>query len=501
MKPRDVVGVPEGYVRVKYGKETVWLPSHIIEEYLDALFEEPRKPRIFIGVPGYHGIQPEVQESFIRMMYRCGKDMPDYDFIFKVVTKKEQFRARNNIVQWAIQAQADWLLMLDDDMVLPPDLVQRLVANDKDVCGALYYQRGGSYHPVLLHRNAREDGSFKPEFYKPYDPIILNPGLYPVDIIGGACMLFKTKVFDRMLPPYFHPELDMGTDIAICNRVHDGGFEIWADTRIQLGHLRDEKEIITSDSIPMGHRQLAAINEVLYNDCMEYLGMTKGEFDFALSQMGLAEERKDKWLEKPRETWEDIKDYYTSYGNWHVLNLTYWALHEHSVFKEWAFDHNNPHIKPGGFYLDFGAGVGHVPFGLAMQKDVTVYPLDVAGAPTLDFIRWRCEKHKNIPGYVGLSSTKEEPPGYDYGQGKPIFDGVFCISVIDHLTDPYGSLEWMTRQTKPGGFLVLDYLHVTNEDNPQHLDRYDVATLDNWMHEHGWRTSIDHPWLFFREGA
>lgn len=422
--------------------------------------------------------------------------MPDLDIAPAIEYKREQFRARNAIVAGALRNSVDWILMLDDDMEVPQDLVKRLMAHDKDVCGVLYYQRGGAYHPVVLDRIGDPDGEFKTRFWLPYDQRILNPGLYRCDIIGGACMLFKASVFERMLQPWFHPELDTGTDIAICNRIAELGYEIWVDTSIQLGHYGN-KQLITSNTVPMGERLMAQINETLYFDLMEYLGMTRAQFDLELKAVAQEESRADKWNAKKRETWEDIKDYYTSFGNWHVINLGYWALNERSIFKEWALDHNNPLIKSGGTYLDFGAGVGHLAFGLAMQKQVAIHCLDIARAPTLDFISWRRNKYcESMPGEVWLLPFDTE----DIGHRENGKDGIFCISVIDHLTKPYESILWMRDQLKPGGFLVLDYMRHTNDHNPQHLDRYDVATMDQWMNENGWRTSVEYPWLFFKRG-
>ena len=44
--------------------------------------------------------------------------MPDYDFELGIKTKSEQFRARNAIVEGAIGRGCDWILMIDDDMII-----------------------------------------------------------------------------------------------------------------------------------------------------------------------------------------------------------------------------------------------------------------------------------------------------------------------------------------------------------------------------------------------
>ncbi|KKK91440.1 hypothetical protein LCGC14_2712990, partial [marine sediment metagenome] len=114
--------------------------------------DEPRAQRVFIAIPAIADIAPEVVENLCSMFFSMGRRTPGYDFFLKIVPRKEQYRARNNLVNMAMGVSADWILFLDDDMVVPDDLFARLVAHDKDVCGALYFQRGGQYFPVMMKR-------------------------------------------------------------------------------------------------------------------------------------------------------------------------------------------------------------------------------------------------------------------------------------------------------------------------------------------------------------
>jgi hypothetical protein len=69
------------------------------------------KPVIVIGVPCYGTVAPEILEDWMRFAFHCGRRMPDYDFHIAIKTKSEQFRARNAIVEAAVQVNADYLLM------------------------------------------------------------------------------------------------------------------------------------------------------------------------------------------------------------------------------------------------------------------------------------------------------------------------------------------------------------------------------------------------------
>lgn len=448
--------------------------------------------RILVGIPGFAGVQPESQEGYMRMLFRLGRDTY-HEVMLSIVTKSEQFRARNQLVNAALKSDADYLLMLDDDMLVPPDILQRLLAHDKDVTGALYYQRGGSYHPVIMKRHEREGGDFSCSFLPSTDPVIMQPGLHQVDIIGGGCMLFKMHVFDKMLEPYFWWEANAGTDISICNRLREAGFEIYVDTTLELGHI-GERQIINSRTVPLEGRVLAEANDSLFEDLKEYLQMTDEQLILEMDKAIDIRARANVWNEKTRESWEDIREYYQHEGSYHLTNLAYFNLHSQCPIKAWALLPRNELIKQQGEYLSYGAGLGHLEIPLA-RKVGTITGMDIKDSPTQSFFRWRAGKSS---GTVNWYPLREEVP--DLYACTQALDGTFMTSVIEHLDKPYEVLKWIGAHTQRGGFLAVDWLHGTgDENNPQHLDHYDVATFPTWMETHGWEMSHEFDWLWLKK--
>src|SRR6267378_2045208 len=56
---------------------------------------------------------------------------------------------RNQLVYDALQhPDIDALLFLDDDMIVPPELVRRLLAHQRAIVGALYYARHPPFQPL-----------------------------------------------------------------------------------------------------------------------------------------------------------------------------------------------------------------------------------------------------------------------------------------------------------------------------------------------------------------
>lgn len=452
-----------------------------------------RKPRILIGIVGFQGVVPEAQESVFSMAYHCGKFMPEYDFFLRVILKREQFRARNHLVEMAQVNECEYLLMLDDDMVIPQDLLQRLMKHKKDITGALYFQRGGAYHPVLMHQASGKDGLKGIDFIHHFDQRLRNPGLHEFDIIGGGCMLFKTEVFEKLPKPYFWIDGIIGTDVHICSTLKTAGYKVWADTSIELGHI-GPPQVITSRTVPRYSRKLGEINEELWEDFKGYYHVTDDELQ---SEMILAtfDARAEEWNKEPRNTWEGVKKYYQNVGRTGVMNLGVFNL-RYDQGRDWAINESGKILKPGARVVDYGCGLGYLSVALAQKNGYYVYAMDLEGLPTMKFLKWRKQKH-NLDGNL-IPWTFEEPvPRLDFDK-NPV-DGVFMISVLEHLWDPYGALEWVTQNVKPGGFLYCDGWHQwEKEDEPQHLCKFDHHKITKQFTKMGWTEAPENPFLYFK---
>lgn len=460
------------------------------------------KERILIGVPGFNGLQPEAQESFMGMVFRCGRDLPQYDFAVRIETKREQFRARNGLIDGAIGMGATYLLMLDDDMIVPSDLLARLLAHDKDLVGALYWQRGGAYHPVLMRAVSLENGDFHADFYSATDPIIQQPGLYPVDIIGGGCMLFKVDCFRKLTPPYFWWEHHIGTDIAICTRFREVGIQPYIDTTIELGHLMSDRDVITRADIPLALQAMGRMKEELIADTRTYFGMAMGELESCAFQASQLAARQQRWNEKPRDTWEQIRSFYTDYGDWHVLNLFYFGCTKHPQLVQWLLTEAKNTLPEGSTILDLGPGIGVPAIHLAASHGYNLICAELEGAATLKFLQWRKQFHKLEDSTLGTNTSLDI---WTFPGPVPHFqttvDCVVMLSMLDHCVDAYATLEWAIAQLRPGGVLLCDYATATKEFNnePQHLITYDQFTLPQWFKAHGMDVSPKHPdWMLIK---
>lgn len=415
--------------------------------------------RILIASPCYGKVDPELLEDWMRFAYHCGRRMPQYDFFVGIKTKSEQFRARNMIVEGAQQHNCDRILMLDDDMIINHSVTQgipgegddcygflgKLIAHDKDICGVLYYQRGQECNPVLMTKLGDGNKGFR--FLRDDE---IEHGLQQVDVAGGGCLLIKTRVFDRIPFPYFAPEHQFGTDVQLAKRATEKGIEVWADTSIELGHLRNEKVIVTSanrhqfqESVPAisGGKQTFVASDVygrLIQDALTYTGLGS-EDEMYHAADAFHGKRKLSSLSDP--------DWYRLYPMERIcrqiwFNTTSSLKQKMNQFILGSITHNRPHR-----ILDFGCGIGVTAFTLA-EKGHQITAMDIRGTGTLEFLKWRSERH-GVP--INIVESEGGPPKLS-GQ----YDIIIAMDSIEHISEWKETVKVLSEHLRPEGMLFAN---------------------------------------------
>ena len=139
--------------------------------------------------------------------------------------------ARNEIVEKA-PADADYVLFLDDDLLVPPDAVMKLISHGKDIASALYF----SSNPPFFPHAYKSDGKGKCDSIYDYP----KDSLIEVDAVGAGALLVKRGVFEKLGAPYFQHAVqkqDLGEDFYFCRKAQEAGFRIFCDTSIKCTHM------------------------------------------------------------------------------------------------------------------------------------------------------------------------------------------------------------------------------------------------------------------------
>lgn len=159
------------------------------------------------------------------------------------------YDARNTLTRKAVNAEADYILWIDSDMVFGQDLMERLMADieGRDIVTGLYFMRRSPYHPVLMKSMTLSHEPGMPAECEPYLDYPKDR-LFEVAGCGFGCVLMRTEVAVEMALEYqewFKPFGGVGEDLAFCARATQMGKKIWCDPTIKLGHVG--RAIVTED--------------------------------------------------------------------------------------------------------------------------------------------------------------------------------------------------------------------------------------------------------------
>lgn len=102
-------------------------------------------------------------------------------------------RNRNDLVRLAREEGATHLMFMDNDMLLPHDVIARLLSADKGVVCGNYVTKAVPARPMCI--------GFEGEYIYSMPK---SEGLERVYKAPTGCMLIKMEVFDKVATPYFH---------------------------------------------------------------------------------------------------------------------------------------------------------------------------------------------------------------------------------------------------------------------------------------------------------
>lgn len=148
----------------------------------------------------------------------------------------------NNVgLEWALKAGADWTLILNNDTLVAPDMMGRLVQ------AALDHPRAGILAPMIYFGHDRSRiwalGGRRRRWL--LTPLEIGRGEmdcdqfvtpFSVDYVTGCAMLVRRDVLTQvgLLDTSYRMYYE---DADFCVRVQKAGFELWVEPRAKMWHL------------------------------------------------------------------------------------------------------------------------------------------------------------------------------------------------------------------------------------------------------------------------
>lgn len=205
--------------------------------------------RILIAVPTFENIYPDTFKSIYDL------NTSGHDVIFEFVRGYDCATARNRIAQIAIDKNTDYVLMVDNDVVLPKDVLVNMLDGVKDVCLGFYAHRdsdniyrGRTSVCKLFDDNGNEHFNYPldSEYTAKELAYAKEHGDYKIRIHGGGmgCAMIKTDIFRQLEYPWYDwvnyggkNRGMLSEDLYFCEKCKAANIPIYTDSRVGCGHM------------------------------------------------------------------------------------------------------------------------------------------------------------------------------------------------------------------------------------------------------------------------
>ncbi len=147
---------------------------------------------------------------------------------------------QNILARNMMEHDFDYFWLLNDDMIIPTDTLQKLVKRGKDVVTPLLVGHDIPHEPLFY--TARDDDNYFHLYLEPGQRGLVR-GLGS----GGGGMLISRRVFEAFPDPWWERHIvrvqaehsvfvSSTEDLDFCRKIEDAGFEMWCDLDCPIGH-------------------------------------------------------------------------------------------------------------------------------------------------------------------------------------------------------------------------------------------------------------------------
>ena len=148
--------------------------------------------------------------------------------------------ARETMANAAVEQSMDFILMMDDDQIVPKNLFESLLktmeSEKADIVSPMVTQRFPPFNPVMWKQSWFDGNkSISNTFIEDYEP----GAIVEADAVGFGVVLIRVAMLKKIKLPRFFSNTHLGEDIFFCMKAKgEAGAKIVMDTSIKTGHLR-----------------------------------------------------------------------------------------------------------------------------------------------------------------------------------------------------------------------------------------------------------------------
>lgn len=210
--------------------------------------------KILVGINTLTDVQQMAYSNHAQFFYRLGQlmwDRREYQVILNTPRRMSIDNMRNMSAKVALDNECDWLIFIDDDVLLPPDAFEKLMFDDADFdCAAgVTLVRGYPYAPMIFDWKREHS-----HFVWDYQSKANEKGLIFCDALGCSFTAIRVEMLKKLKEndpdiPFFKTTNYCTEDVFFFKRLRDVYPEarICANVNIHTAHILGP-EIITPEN-------------------------------------------------------------------------------------------------------------------------------------------------------------------------------------------------------------------------------------------------------------
>ena len=200
--------------------------------------------KVYVAILNQGAIHTGLADFLVKLFLSEGRGVA-YDLNLTFPSKKPASHNRNQIVKDFLATDADYLLMIDADIV-PTRNPLDLAALDLDVVAAPCPQwNSGDIYWVVMDK--------VPGGYRAAPPERRN-GLREADAVGTGCILIARRGLEGVKAPFMRRWDEdglavLGHDFFFCEKAREAGFKVWAHWDYPCDHFKEGGVIQTLELV------------------------------------------------------------------------------------------------------------------------------------------------------------------------------------------------------------------------------------------------------------
>jgi hypothetical protein len=173
--------------------------------------------KIVVGVNTLTSVTQQAYANHCQLWYRLGKTHPNDNIYLFAPQRMSIDRMRNEAAKFALEIEADYLVFLDDDVLVPFDGLHKLINSNFSVCAGITLIRGYPFYPMLFDFKTDPNCHYIVDWKERGGDDVVE---VQADAVGFSFCAIEVALLRKLTKPYFMTGPNFTEDVYFCQKLN-----------------------------------------------------------------------------------------------------------------------------------------------------------------------------------------------------------------------------------------------------------------------------------------